>query len=241
MSGTSTTTLNEIKQQLHTLADTGIAASSQRYFKTAKGQYAEGDIFLGIRVPVLRELAKRYKSLPLQHIQSLLASEYHEQRLLALIMLVNCYKKSSSNTRNEIFNFYLNSTHYVNNWDLVDTSAVTIVGDHLSSADRAVLYQLARSENIWQRRIAVIATFYFIRADDFTDCLEICRLLLNDPEDLIHKACGWMLREIGKRNTAVEEDFLDQHASDMPRTMLRYAIEKLPTTKRKAYMAIKHR
>lgn len=239
MTGTSVTALDELKKQLLELADSDIAEHSQRYFKTAKGQYAEGDIFLGIRVPTLRKLAHQHKSLPFIQIQSLLKSEFHEQRLLALIMLVNLYEKSETKNRTDIYNFYIQNTAYINNWDLVDSSAAKIVGAELSSCDRSYLYKLIKSQDLWQRRIAVIATFYFIRQDDFDDCLNICRLLINDQEDLIHKACGWMLREAGKRNQTILENFLSQHADKMPRTMLRYAIEKLPLIKRKAYMASK--
>lgn len=234
------TALHKLKQQLYALADAGTAAHSQRFFKTANNQYAEGDVFLGIRVPVLRKLAHQYQSLPLKSLQSLLKSEFHEQRLLALIMLLNLYKTADRKTCGQIYDFYISNTQYINNWDLVDTSA-SIIGSQLENTDRQPLYKLALSENLWERRIAVVATFHFIKNNDFADCLNICRLMLNDKEHLIHKACGWMLREIGKRDQQTEEQFLKKHASSMPRTMLRYSLEKFPSAKRNAYMAIKHR
>lgn len=233
------TQLQEIKEHLQSLADKQIAAHSQRYFKTGKGEYAEGDIFLGIRVPVLRKVAKQYPQLSLKHIQSLLKSKIHEHRLLALIMLVNQYQKTDSNTQDSIIKLYLNHTKYINNWDLVDTSAAHIVGAYLYNKNRDLLYELVNSENIWERRISVLSCFYFIRHNDYDDAIKIAEKLLNDSHDLIHKAVGWMLRETGKKNPTKLNHFLDKYAAIMPRTMLRYALEKLPPKRRQYYMVMK--
>lgn len=233
------TDLQELKQALQSLADKTAAKHSQRFFKTAKGEYGEGDIFLGIRVPVLRKLALQYKQLSLSHIQSLLKSKFHEQRLLAIIMLVNKYKKADESEAEAIFTLYINNTKHINNWDLVDISAPNIIGVHLYKRNRELLYDFAKSTDLWKKRIAILATFHFIRNNDFKDCLKICELLLTDSHDLIHKATGWMLRETGKRHLQTEQAFLDEYAARMPRTMLRYALEKLPVSRRKYYMALK--
>lgn len=231
--------LQDVKHKLKELSDNDRAVHAQRYFKTSKGEYGEGDIFLGIRVPVLRKLACQYNQLSLGNIQSLLKSKFHEQRLLALIMLVNQYKKSDEIRREKIFYIFINNTRYINNWDLVDTSTPYIVGAYLQDKDRSMLYELVLSENLWERRIAALACLYFIRNNDFTDVLNISEILLYDTEDLIHKAVGWMLREVGKKNPTKLYIFLDKYASTMPRTMLRYALEKIPVNKRQEYMAKK--
>ena len=233
------TDLQEIKQTLQSLADKKTAEHSQRFFKTAKGEYGEGDIFLGIRVPVIRKIALQYKHLPLSNILSLLKSKYHEQRLLAVIMLVNKYKTANTKETETIFTIYIDNTKYINNWDLVDVSAPNIIGAHLYKRNRKLLYDFANSTDLWKKRIAILATLYFIRNNDFKDCLKLCEILLTDPHDLIHKATGWMLRETGKKHLPTEQAFLDKYASIMPRTMLRYALEKLPPAKRKHYMALK--
>ena len=233
------TDLQDIKQTLQTLADKETAEHSQRFFKTGKGEYGEGDIFLGIRVPALRKVANQYKHLPLNNILSLLKSKFHEQRLLAIIMLVNQYKKSSASDAEKIFTLYINNTKYINNWDLVDISAPHIVGAHLYKKNRELLYDFAKSADLWKKRIAIMATFYFIRNNEFSDSIKISEFLLNDTHDLIHKAVGWMLREIGNRNRQFEQIFLDKYAANMPRTMLRYALEKFPVLKRQHYMALK--
>lgn len=235
------TALQDIKEELQSLADSETAKHSQRFFKTGKGEYGEGDIFLGIRVPVIRKLAKKYSYLSLSNILSLLKSKFHEQRLLAIIMLVNLYKVADKKTQKEIFSLYINNTRYINNWDLVDISAASIVGAYLNDKSKKLLYDFSDSEDIWQRRIAIISTYHFIRNNDFTDSLKLSERLLNDPHDLIHKAVGWMLREIGKKNQSIEAAFLDKYASRMPRTMLRYALERFPADSRKSYMAMKHR
>jgi 3-methyladenine DNA glycosylase AlkD len=228
--------LSEIQTELRKLADKEIAEHSRRFFKTGKGQYGEGDVFLGIRVPVLRQTAKKYISAPLSVCQGLLKSKYHEERLFALILLVLAYKKADPDGQKRIYDFYLGNTRYVNNWDLVDLSAQYIVGDYLRDRDKKPLYQLAGSEDLWERRIAIISTLDFIRHNEFKDALAISELLLSDTHDLIHKAVGWMLREIGKRDLAAEEGFLKTHYKKMPRTMLRYAIEKFEEEKRKSYL-----
>ncbi len=228
--------LSEIQTELRRLADKEIAEHSQRFFKTGKGQYGEGDIFLGIRVPVLRQTAKKYISAPLSVCQGLLESKYHEERLFALIMLVMAYKKADPDAQKRIYHFYLSNTRYVNNWDLVDLSAQYIVGDYLRDRDKKTLYQLAVSESLWERRIAIISTLNFIRHNEFDYAMHISEILLNDGEDLIHKAVGWMLREIGKRDLATEEGFLKKNYKIMPRTMLRYAIEKFEEEKRLGYL-----
>jgi 3-methyladenine DNA glycosylase AlkD len=226
----------EITNKLKELGDPDIAAHSQRFFKTGKGEYGEGDIFLGIRVPVLRKCAKEYRNIPLRTSLDLLKSPFHEARLLALLILVLKYAKGAPKEQESIYHSYLKNTRFINNWDLVDTSAEHIVGAHLFEKDRKPLYELAVSQDIWERRIAVLSTFHYIKRGDFSDSLAIIELLVNDGEDLIHKATGWMLREVGKRDLEVEEAFLMRHYKKMPRTMLRYAIEKFPETERRAYL-----
>jgi 3-methyladenine DNA glycosylase AlkD len=208
----------------------------QRFFKTGAGQYGEGDVFLGIRVPVLRKLAKEYGALPPVEVLPALHSLYHEERLFALIILVNDFAKGDETLRRQIYDLYLANTRYINNWDLVDISAPNIVGAFLMDKNKQRLYQLARSKSLWERRMAMLATFYFIRQNQFTDTIQIAELLVRDTEDLIHKASGWMLREVGKRDTHYAELFLQKHCKIMPRTMLRYAIEKFPEAKRQMYL-----
>ena len=200
----------------------------QRFFKTAPGEYAAGDRFLGIKVPELRQLSRIYRNLPLQDISRLLESPWHEERLLALLILVGQYQRGDVRRRPAIYRVSLRNRRRINNWDLVDCSAEHIVGAHLRAADRRILKQLAKSSSVWDRRIAILATFHYIKAGEFEPTLAIARMLLNDPHDLIHKAVGWMLREIGKRDQQVEEEFLRVYAARMPRTMLRYAIERFP-------------
>ena len=230
-------TVEQIRQTLKDLADPAIAEHSQRFFKTGKGDYGEGDQFLGIRVPVLRSHVKRYQSVSLEDIQQLLKSPFHEERLFALLLLVHQFKKKNDTVKASIYQLYLGNTDYVNNWDLVDSSAPHIVGVYLEKRDRQVLYQLVQSPSLWERRIAIMATFQFIRNHQFEDTLNLSKQLLEDPEDLIHKAVGWMLREVGKRDGLSARTFLKTHHQTMPRTMLRYAIEKFPSQERKAYLA----
>jgi 3-methyladenine DNA glycosylase AlkD len=231
---TSSTTA--ISKQLRALASPETAAILQRFFKTGAGQYGEGDVFLGIKVPPLRALARQYRDADLRTISALLDSRYHEERLFALLLLMQFYQRGTDEQQQAAFDLYLGNTQRINNWDLVDISAPHIVGRHLENKSRKVLHKLARSPLLWERRIAIIATFHFIRMNDFDDTLRIARILLQDEHDLMHKAVGWMLREVGKRDLAVEEDFLKKHYQNMPRTMLRYAIERFPETQRKSYL-----
>ena len=225
-----------IKYEIRKLANKEIAEHSQRFFKTGKGQYGEGDIFLGIRVPVLRKIAKKFRRISLAEVSKLLESKFHEERLLSILMLVNLFKSGDEDDQELIYELYLDKTKFINNWDIVDISAGNIVGAFLFEKDKAPLYRLVFSENLWERRIAIVATFYFIRNDEFDDTLKIAQILFTDKEDLIHKAVGWMLREVGKRVIEIEEEFLEEHYLKMPRTMLRYAIERFPETRRKMYL-----
>jgi 3-methyladenine DNA glycosylase AlkD len=232
----------DVRKELQSMADPDKAAILQRFFKTEPGQYGEGDIFIGVMVPKSRQVAKKFFSqLPLEEVRKLLYSGIHEERLVALLILARRYSSASSSRKEkeEIVKFYLDNIKQVNNWDLVDLSAPNILGAHLlvdKRDRRRLLYRLAGSDNVWERRIAILATHYFIRNGDFSDTLKIAVMLLQDRHDLIHKAAGWMLREVGKRDAAAEEAFLEKHCSVMPRTMLRYAIERLPESKRRHYM-----
>jgi len=213
-----------IKKDLQKLSNPKQAKILQRFFKTGKREYGEGDIFLGIKVPEQRKIAKKY-NLNLNDIQKLLNSRIHEHRLVSLFILIDKYKKS--NEKKNIFNLYLKNTKNINNWDLVDLSAPNIVGNYLLDKPRKILYKLAKSKSLWKKRIAILATFEFIKNNEFKDAIKISELLLNDKHDLIHKGTGWMLREVGKRNQAIEEKFLKKYYRTMPRTMLRYAIKGL--------------
>jgi 3-methyladenine DNA glycosylase AlkD len=206
------------------------------FFKTGKGQYAEGDCFLGITVPAIRRLSRQFRQLGLADCERLLQSAYNEERLLALLILVEQYRKEDVGVKNKVYQIYLNNLPRVNNWNLVDGSAPYIVGAHLLNQNRTLLYKLVQSHSHWDRRIAVLATFAFIRSGDFIDTLKLTEQLLDDEHDLLHKACGWMLREVGKRDQSVLEGFLGQHFAAMPRTMLRYAIERLSPAKRAGYL-----
>ena len=224
--------LSELRQQ----ANPEKAKVLQRFFKKGPGEYGEGDIFLGITVPQTRKIASQYTNLSLNDIEALLKSKVHEERLCALFLLVHKYQKGDDAIRLKIVNFYLSKAKHVNNWDLVDSSAHQILGDSLLNKDSSILYTLAKSENIWERRISIVSTYAFIRNKKFSDTLKISEILLQDKHDLIHKAVGWMLREVGKKDINVLETFLEKHYKKMPRTMLRYAIEKLPEGKRKEYL-----
>ncbi len=218
------------------MGDTTIAQHHLRFFKCGPGQYGEGDAFLGIMVPALRKLSKEWTSIPVAEAFKLLQCRWHEARLLALMILVRKYERGDETTRHEIYLLYLANTDRINNWDLIDISAPAIVGAYLLDRDRAPLYVLAKSSPLWERRIAIISTQHFIRCGDFADTLCIAEMLLHDPHDLIHKAAGWMLREVGKRDQPALERFLRKHARRMPRTMLRYAIERFPEEVRAGYM-----
>jgi len=228
--------LVQLKKELNQSADKKQAIILQRFFKTGPGQYGAGDIFLGIKVLVLRQAAKKQPNLSFKDLQSLLNSEIHEQRLTALFILIGQYQKANQANRGKIFNFYLKNTKNINNWDLVDLSAPNIVGDFLLAKPRGILYRLAKSKNLWEKRIAILATYTFIKNNQYGDTLKIAKILLNDDHDLIHKAVGWMLREVGKRNQKTEEIFLQKYYRQMPRTMLRYAIERFTPAQRKAYL-----
>lgn len=231
-----TMTLAEIRLDLRTHASEEKAAILRRFFKTGPGEYGEGDCFIGVQVPATRKVAKRHASIPLRQVRSLLNSPVHEERLLALLILVQKYGKADSTEQHALYEFYTAHTARINNWDLVDLSADKIVGAYLLSRKRTVLRRLARSNDLWERRIAIVATFHFIRHGQFEDTLAVAGLLLGDDHDLIHKAVGWMLREVGKRDQAAEERFLKCHYRIMPRTMLRYAIERFAEPKRQAYL-----
>jgi 3-methyladenine DNA glycosylase AlkD len=220
------------------LADPARARASQWFFKTGAGQYGEGDRFLGITAPVMRKLAREYEGLSLRGVASLLKSPWHEERLVALLILVRQYAAADQAGRENIYQCYVGNRTRINNWDLVDCSAPQIVGAHLQARGRRFLRQLARSPSLWDRRIAVLATFHFIKDGDFDDALTIAGVLLVDREDLIHKAVGWMLREIGKRDRRVLERFLRANAAVMPRTTLRYAIERFPEALRRRYLSM---
>ena len=228
--------VTEIHQRLHQLANPDKAAILQRFFKTDPGQYGEGDIFLGINAPVLKALVKKYKNISVAEAEELLHSDIHEQRALALQFWARLYAQKIPDNKELIYQRYLANTEWINNWDLVDVTASHIVGNHLLHRDRKILYRLAKSGSLWDRRISIIATHHFIRNHDFADTLKIAAMLINDDEDLMHKAVGWMLREVGNRELPPLEEFLEKHYQQMPRTMLRYAIEKFPEAKRKAWL-----
>jgi 3-methyladenine DNA glycosylase AlkD len=229
--------LATLRKELYALADPADAIHLQRFFKTAPGEYGAGDKFLGLRVPTLRRLVKQYRELVDTNVLEMLASSWHEERLLALMLLVDQYGRSDGSRRDRIHGAYLAHTRYINNWDLVDASAAQIIGSHLDARDIALLKRLARSKDLWERRIAIVATYHFIKKNEFGPTLTIAALLLEDTHDLIHKAVGWMLREVGKRDLKAEDAFLKKHYRRMPRTMLRYAIERHPESVRKQYLA----
>ena len=237
----ATAALSSVRRDIRKIATAERAASNKSFFKTAPGDYGHGDRFLGVTVPQLRTLAREYRNMPLKYVVQLLRSPWHEERLLALLILVDQYVRGNARARQEIHQMYLRNTRSINNWDLVDSSAAQIVGAHLETGDRRVLQRLARSKSVWERRIAMIATYHYIRKRDFKDALAIAALLRRDEHDLIHKAVGWMLREIGKRDRGAEERFLRKHARWMPRTMLRYAIERFPPPLRRKYLLVSHR
>jgi len=219
------------------LADPARAAGSQRYFRTAPGEYGAGDRFMGLDAAQIRRLAREFARLSLPEVEALLESPWHEARLLAVVLLANAYARADARAQARIYRLYLRRTDRINNWDLVDASAPEVVGGHLLERSRAPLRKLARSQSVWERRIAVVATHHFIRRGDFDDTLRLARLLMDDEHDLIHKAVGWMLREVGKRDEHTLLGFLDRHASELPRTALRYSIERLTPGQRKRYMS----
>jgi len=224
--------LNNIKKEILSKSDSEKAKVYQRFFKTGIGEYGEGDVFVGLTVPKSREIAKKFFNLELKEVKELLNSKIHEERLIGLLILVYNYPKN----KKKIFDFYLENTNRINNWDLVDLTADKIVGNYLIDKDKKLLYKLAKSGNLWERRISIVSTFHFIKNNKFEDSLKLSEILLKDNHDLIHKATGWMLREIGKRNMDVEEEFLKKYYKIMPRMMLRYAIEKFDIKKRQFYL-----
>jgi 3-methyladenine DNA glycosylase AlkD len=226
--------LSSLKNDLKRKASPEKARLLMRFFKTGPGQYGEGDIFCGVVVPQVRAIAQKYADLDLVSVIKLLHSKIHEERLLALLILVKKFEAGERGS--EIYNLYLKNSAHINNWDLVDLSVHKIVGAYLNDKPKAVLYKLAKSKNLWERRMAIIATAHFIRQNEFFETLKIAELLLKDEHNLIHKAVGWMLREVGKRDLKAEEAFLKKHYKKMPRTMLRYAIERFPAIKRKYYL-----
>ncbi len=229
--------MNSINKKLKFYANIEKVKILQRFFKTGKGEYGENDLFLGIVMPVQRQIAKEfYKEISLNEVEELLHGKYHEERMTALIILTYKFFEASEKEKTDIYEFYLNNTKFINNWDLVDVTTPNIVGEYLLDKDKAIIYKLSKSNNLWERRISILATFTFIRNNKFDDTLKISKVLLKDKEDLIHKAVGWMLREVGKRNFGVENKFLIDNYKEMPRTMLRYSIEKFPEELRLKYL-----
>lgn len=226
-----------VREDLRKLADPEYAMNSQRFFKTGKGEYGEGDKFLGIRVPLQREIAKKHKTASLKEILSLIKSKYHEERFTGFVILVDQYQNSKDSKEAEkLYKTYLSSFEYINNWDLVDSTCHKIIGIHLLNRDRKILYKWAKSKNLWTRRISIISTFAFIAHMQLDDSFALAQQLLHDDHDLMHKAVGWVLRECSKKDRSRLESFLEEHYQSMPRTMLRYAIEKLPERRRQQYL-----
>jgi len=229
--------ISDVKKEIKKLANPVQAKLLLKFFKTAVGEYGEGDIFLGIKVPEERKVAKRFwKEINLEETQELLKSKIHEERFISLLILIEKYREGNEREREKIFSTYINSTKWINNWDLVDVTCPKIVGDYLLDKKRDVLYEFARSENLWKKRISIISTFAFIKKGEFEDTINIAKILLKDKHDLIHKAVGWALREVGKKKEKLLIDFLEKHYKEMPRTMVRYSIEKLDEKRRKDYL-----
>lgn len=229
-------TIKDIRKKLQQLGSEAKAKVLQRFFKTGPGEYGEGDVFIGVRVPELKKLVKEYPDITIKEVMQLLSSTIHEERFFALLMLVSKFSKGNETVKKRIYELYLQHTKFINSWDLVDGSAHQIVGAFLMDKSKEPVYRLARSNSLWERRIAILSTFHFIKHDNYSETLKISKILLTDDQDLIHKAVGWMLREIGKRHILTEEIFLKKYYKRMPRTMLRYAIEKFPESKRQKYL-----
>ena len=228
---------SSIRSELRSLKNPEKAKILSRFFRTGPGEYGENDRFLGITVPDIRRIVKKHRHTSLKHALKLLHSRYHEERLAALLLMVARYECGDAALKKEIFDLYVNNTSCINNWDLVDLTAPHIVGEQLYRSSRSILSKFARSESLWERRVAILATFYFIRKGESRETLKIAKILRHDPHDLIHKAVGWMLREVGKRcSMETECVFLDKYAAVMPRTMLRYAIERFPKNLKNHYM-----
>ena len=228
--------LSKLKYELKQIANPEKATILQKFFKTGKGEYGEGDIFLGVTVLEQRKIAKRYVDLDLKDIKELLSNKVHEYRLTGFLILIYKFEKADEKEKKGIVDFYLKNIKSANNWDLIDCVADKILGSYLINKDKEILYELAKTDNLWKKRIAIISTFEFIKNNQFEDTLKISEILLNDEHDLIHKAVGWMLREVGKRDIEIEEAFLKKYYKTMPRTMLRYAIEKFDSKKKAFYM-----
>ena len=228
--------LKELKKTIRANASKDHAKTMQWFFKTGKGEYGEGDKFIGIKVPVQRKIAKKFGELDLEDLQKLLNSKIHEERLISLLILIDKYDDADDKIKDKIYRFYKKNRRKINNWDLVDLSAPKIMGKYLLNRDKQILFKYAHSKNLWEKRISIISTYSFIKNLDFNTTLEISDILLNDDHDLIHKAVGWMLREVGKQDLKILEKFLKPRYNKMPRTMLRYSIEKFPEKKRKKYL-----
>lgn len=229
-------TASEIEKELNAHEDPAAADFAQRFFKTGKGQYGEGDVFIGLRVPLIRKIAAKYRQLPIDEIEKLLVSPIHEHRLAGVIIMAEQAKRAKPDQHKQLYELYLKRTDRINNWDIVDASCRDVVGGYLQDKSRQPLYDLAKSKDLWERRIAIVSTWQFIRTSDLDDTFKLSEVLMNDDQDLIHKAVGWMLREAGKKDEARLKDFLDQWAAKMPRTMLRYSLEKLHPEERAYYM-----
>ncbi|MGD2029464.1 MAG: DNA alkylation repair protein [Desulfobacterales bacterium] len=229
-------TIRDIRIKLQQLGSEEKASILQRFFKTGPGDYGDGDVFIGVKVPELRKLVKEYQDITLDTVKQLLSSLIHEERMLALLILIDKYSKGNDTVKKKIYELYIQNTKFINSWDLVDSSAHHIIGDFLLNKSKAPIYRLATSKSLWERRIAILSTFRFIKQGNYSETLKISKILLTDEQDLIHKAVGWMLREIGKRHISTEETFLKKYYKQMPRTMLRYAIEKFPESKRQKYL-----
>jgi 3-methyladenine DNA glycosylase AlkD len=228
---------SSIIRELQRLANPERAGGLQQFFRTGPGEYGAGDLFLGLSMPKIRDLAEELGDVPLAEVEKLLESQWHEARVLALVLLTNAYRRSSVTEQAKIYRLYVRRTDRINNWDLVDVSAPGIVGAYLFGRSRTPLFRLARSKDLWERRIAIVATQHFIQRQDFADTLRIAKVLMADRHDLIHKAVGWMLREVGKRDERTLTRFLDRHGGELPRTALRYSIERLSPAQKKRYMA----
>lgn len=230
-------TVDDLRKELYKKADRKKAELLQRFFKTGKGEYGEGDLFLGITVPDSRKIAVKFREIDFTGLALLISGKFHEERLIALLILVLKFEKADAPGQKKIYDFYIKNKKYINNWDLVDLTAPKIVGAYLEDKDRGLLYTFARSKNIWDRRIAMLSCFHYICKGDCRDAMKIAEILKNDKHDLIQKAVGWMLRESGKRcSRKTEEEFLEKNCRTMPRTMLRYAIEKFPQKTRQFYL-----
>lgn len=234
-------TLGTLRRDLRKLSDPEKSRTLQKFFKTGPGEYGEGDVFLGVSVPESRKIARIYKGLSLRDVKSLLSSKIHEERLVGVLLLVEKFREAPAKEKGSIVRYYLEHAKLINNWDLVDLSADKILGEFLLNKNRIVLQKLAKSKNVWERRISIVSTFQLIKNSILGDTLKISKILLNDDHDLIHKAVGWMLREVGKKDPKALESFLEKNRGRMPRTSLRYAIERFPESRRKAYLKLKKR